>query len=180
MFQLVSLWLSWCCFPDLQFKDGLIQPSSPSPSPSPPPPLAASTLAFIYKKVANKTCPVATTLPKDFRIIRLDHPDPLTDMLPLPTNPPNFAPTGRITRECHHQMEIGKNFLLPEEIKLVEWVICAHDTAFAWTDKERGAFDPEYFVPIEIPHISHIPWVLHQGPIPQGILDKVTEIIKNK
>ena len=180
MFQLVSLWLSRCCFPNLQFKDGLIQLSSPSPSPSPLPPLAASTSAFVYKKVANKTRPVATTLPEDFRIVRLDHPDPLTNMLPLPTNPPNFAPTSRITRERHDQMEIGKNFLLPEEIKLVKWIICAHDTAFAWTDEERGAFDPEHFAPIEIPHILHVPWVLRQGPIPRGILDKVTEIIENK
>ena len=180
VFQLVSLWLSRCCFPDLQFKDGLIRPSSPSPSPSPPPLLAASTSAFVYKKVANKTRPVATTLPEDFRIIRLDHPDPLADMLPLPTNPPNFAPTSCITRERCNQMEIGKNFLLPEEIKLVEWIICAHDTAFAWTDEERGAFDPEYFAPIEIPHISHVPWVLRQGPIPRRSLNKVTEIIKNK
>ena len=58
--------------------------------------------------------------------------------------------------------------------------LCAHDTAFAWTDEEQGAFDPEYFAPIEIPHISHVPWVLRQGPIPRGILDKVTEIIENK
>ena len=93
-------------------------------------------MAFVYKKVANKTHPVATTLPEDFRIVRLDHPDPLADMLPLPTNPPNFAPTGRITRERRDQMEIGKSFLLPEEIKLVEWIVCAHNTAFAWTDEE--------------------------------------------
>ena len=58
--------------------------------------------------------------------------------------------------------------------------LCAHDTAFAWTDEEQGAFDPEYFAPIEIPHISHVPWVLRQGPIPRGILNKVTEIIENK
>jgi hypothetical protein len=62
----------------------------------------------------------------------------------------------------------------------VEWIVCTHETAFAWTDKEWGAFDPEYFAPIEIPHIAHIPWVLQQGPIPRGILDEVAEIIKNK
>ena len=120
------------------------------------------------------------TLPENFRIVHLDHPDPLADMLPLPTNPPNFTPTSRITRERCNQMEIGKNFLLPEEIKLVEWIICAHNTAFTWTDEEQGAFDPEYFAPIEIPHISHVSWVLRQGPISWGILNKVTEIIKNK
>jgi hypothetical protein len=116
--------------------------------------------AYVYKKVANKTKPVATTLPENFRIVRLDHPDPLADMPPLPIHPPDFVPTGRITKERRDKMAIGRDFLLPDEIKLAEWIVCAHDTAFAWTDDERGAFNPEYFSPIEIPHISHIPWVL--------------------
>ena len=101
-------------------------------------------------------------------------------MIPLPTNPPDFIPTGRITQERHDQMAIGQDFLLPKEIKLAEWIVCAQDTAFAWTDEGRGGFDPEYFAPIEIPHISHIPWVLRQGPILHGILNEVTKIIKNK
>jgi hypothetical protein len=135
---------------------------------------------YLYKKVANKTRPVATTLPENFRIIRKDHPDPLAGMLPLPTNPPDFVPVGRITRERLDQMHIGKDFLTPEEIKLAEWVICQHEKAFAWTDEERGCFDPEYFPPIEIPIISHIPWALKQGPIPRGILPEVIKIIENK
>ena len=130
--------------------------------------------------MANKTRPVATTLPENFRVIRLDHPNPLANMLPLPTHPPDFVPTGHISRERRDKMSLGDNFLWPEEIKLVEWIICAHDKAFAWTDDERGAFDPKYFAPIEIPHIAHIPWVLRQGPIPRGILDEVTKIIENK
>jgi len=136
--------------------------------------------ALVYKKVANKTKPVATTLPENFRIIRREHPNPLLNMLPLPTRPPDFVPTGRFTRERRDQMALGKDLLLPEEIKLAEWIVCAHETAFAWTDDERGAFDPEYFAPIEIPHISHIPWVLRQGPIPRGILSEVIKIIESK
>ena len=77
-------------------------------------------------------------------------------------------------------MDLGKDFLLPEEIKLAEWIICTHDTAFAWTDDERGSFDPQYFAPIEIPHVAHIPWVYRQGPIPRGILSEVTKIIEDK
>jgi hypothetical protein len=136
--------------------------------------------AYVYKKVANKTRPVATTLPENFRILRREHPDPLHALVPLPTHPPSFTPVGRITRERLEQMPIDRGFLLPEEIKLVEWIVGAHEPAFAWTDEERGAFDPNYFAPIEIPHISHIPWVLRQGPIPRGILDQVTKIIENK
>ena len=136
--------------------------------------------AFVYKKVANKTRPVATTLPEDFRINRLDHPDPLAGLLPLPMHPPKFVPTGRITRDRREAMFVGDDFLTPEEIKLADWILCTHESAFAWDDSERGSFDPEYFAPIEIPHIAHVPWVLRQGPIPRGILTEVTKIIEDK
>jgi len=141
------------------------------------PPFVSSLL---YKKVANKVKPVATTLPENFRIIRRHHPDPLAGMLPLPVCPPDFVPKGRFTRERRDQMALGKGLLWPEEVKLAEWIIGAHDTAFAWVDSERGAFNPEYFAPIEIPHIAHVPWALKQGPIPRGILDQVTQLIQNK
>ena len=77
-------------------------------------------------------------------------------------------------------MALGKGLLLPKEVKLAEWIVCTHNTAFAWTDDERGSFDPQYFAPIEIPVIVHTPWVLRQGPIPRGILSDVTTIIENK
>jgi hypothetical protein len=136
--------------------------------------------AFLYKKVANKTRPVATTLPENFRIIRKEHPNPLEGMIPLPTRPPEFSPTGRFTRSRRDQMALGKGLLYPEEVKLAEWIVSSHDTAFAWTDEERGSFDPKYFAPIEIPHITHVPWVLRQGPIPRGILAEVVKIIESK
>ena len=135
---------------------------------------------FAYKKVANKTRPVATTLPERFRIIRHEHPNPLAGMIPLPKHPPDFVPTERFTKERRDKMPIGRDFLLPEEVKLAEWIVSTHENAFAWTDTERGAFDPEYFAPIEIAHISHIPWVLRQGPIPRGILEQVIKIIEDK
>ena len=136
--------------------------------------------ALLYKKVANKTRPVATTLPENFRILRHEHPDPLNGMLPLPIHPPEFTPSNRFTNERRDKMQLGKGLLLPEEVKLAEWIVSSHESAFAWSDNERGAFDPQYFAPIEIPHISHIPWVLRQGPIPRGILPEVTKIIESK
>ena len=135
---------------------------------------------YAYKKVANKTKPVATTLPEEFRIIRHEHPNPLKDLKPLPTNPPDFVPGKRFTQERRDRLGIGKGFLLPEETKLAEWIMLTHEAAFAWTDDERGTFSPEYFAPIEIPHISHVPWALKQGPIPRGIMDEVIKIIENK
>jgi hypothetical protein len=135
---------------------------------------------YLYKKVANKTRPVATTLPEKFRVVRREHPNPLAGMPPLPTHPPPFVPTGRFTQERRDKLEVTEDFLWPEEIRLVEWMMCHHNTAFAWTDDERGAFDPEYFDPVEIPYVSHTPWVHRQGPIPRGILDQVVAIIKDK
>ena len=165
--QAASLWLS----------------HSFAQNPSPPVPTSSDTSlssVFAYKKVANKTRPVATTLPENFRITRLEHPNPLANMPPLPTRPPDFVPTGRFTQERCDQMELGKGLLLPEEVKLAEWIVCTHNSAFAWTDEERGTFDPTYFAPIEIPHITHTPWAHRQGPIPRGILRNITEIIENK
>ena len=135
---------------------------------------------YLYKKVANKTKPVATTLPERFRIIRHEHPNPLEGLVPLPTHPPVFTPKGRFTQERRDKMSAGKDFLWPEEIKLAEWIVGEHNKAFAWTDDERGSFDPKYFAPIEIPHVEHVPWALRQGPIPRGILDEVIKIIEEK
>lgn len=134
----------------------------------------------VYKRVANKVKPVSTTLPEDFRIIRLEHPNPLDGMPSLPTRPPDFVPTGRFTSERRDKMSIGEGFLLPEEIKLAEWIVSVHNQAFAWTDDERGSFGPPCFQPINIPIISHIPWVHTQGAIPRGILQEVTRIIQEK
>ena len=91
---------------------------------------------FVYKKVTNKTRPVATTLPEDFRINCLDHPDPLAGLLPLPMHPPKFVPTGRITQDHHEAMFVGNDFLTPKEIKLADWILCTHESAFAWNDSE--------------------------------------------
>jgi hypothetical protein len=130
--------------------------------------------AYKYKKVANKIRPVATTLPEKFRIDRRKHPDPFADMEPLPTHPPEFTPNSRVTQERMDALKIDKtNFLLPEEVKLVKWLWTYHQEAFAWTDDERGKFSEEFFDPIVIPVISHVPWVMKQGPVPPGILDEV-------
>ena len=71
-------------------------------------------------------------------------------------------------------------FLLPDEEKLVHEMIRLQEDAFAWTELEKGRFDPEYFDPILIPTIEHVPWALRNIPIPPGIRDRVIEIIRDK
>jgi hypothetical protein len=93
---------------------------------------------FLYKKVANKVQPVATTLPDKFWIVRQIHPDLLGLMDPLPVTPPPFTPTGWYTQEWQDVMKIDSNsFLWPEEVKLIEWLFFYHNNAFAWNDDEH-------------------------------------------
>ena len=45
-----------------------------------------------YKKVANRTKPVVTTLPEEYRIVHYEPPNPLSAMSQLPVVPPEFTP----------------------------------------------------------------------------------------
>ncbi|KAF8802126.1 hypothetical protein BYT27DRAFT_7048625, partial [Phlegmacium glaucopus] len=137
--------------------------------------------AFMYKKVANRIKPVATTLPEEFRIVRNIPSDPLAELPMLPTSPPEFSPGTRYTQERKESMPVNKDqFLWPEEEKLVHYLIKIHEKAFAWDENEKGKFLDEYFEPVVIPTIEHIPWILKNIPIPPGIYDRIVEIIKNK
>jgi hypothetical protein len=136
---------------------------------------------LVYKKVANRIKPVATTLPEEFRIVRKMPSDPLAGIPQLPTSPPEFVPGLRYTEERMELMPVNKNnFLWPEEEKLVHYLIRAHEDAFAWTEDEKGKFSEDYFEPVVIPTIEHIPWVLKNIPIPQGVYSQVIDIIKDK
>ena len=134
-----------------------------------------------YKKVANKVRPVPTTLPEEFRIVRRAHPNPLENMPVLPTHPPEFSPGRRFTRERYEALDIDPTgFLWPEERKLAYEFIKLHEECFAWNEQEKGTFSNEYFDPILIPTVEHIPWVHRNIPIAPGHYKEVIEIIKGK
>ena len=134
-----------------------------------------------YKKVARKVQPVATSLPEDFRIIRCRPEDPLLSLTPLPTHPPPFTPSLRLTRERYNELDINKyGFLLPEEVKLAAHILKLNEKALAWTEAERGHFQDNYFSPMKIPTIVHTLWILKNIPIPTGLLNKVIDIFKEK
>ena len=134
-----------------------------------------------YKKVANKVRPVPTTLPEEFRIVRRAHPNPLENMPVLPTHPPEFSPGRRFTRERYDALDIDPTgFLWPEERKLAYEFIKLHEECFAWNEQEKGTFSNEYFDPILIPTVEHIPWVHRNIPIAPGHYKEVIEIIKGK
>ena len=136
---------------------------------------------FKYKKVADRIKPIPTTLPEDFRIIRNEHPAPLRNLPALPTSPPPFTPGSRFTQERKDALDIDPiGFLTPDEKALGYWLITNQEEAFAWDESEKGALDYDYFAPVLIPTIEHIPWVLKNIPIPPGIFKDVVKIIKDK
>ena len=134
-----------------------------------------------YKKVANKVRPVPATLPEQFRIVRHTHPDPLEGLPVLPFQPPPFVPGQRFTEDRRADLALNEDgFLTEDEVRLIEWLIVRHERAFAWDESEKGHFKDEYFPPVLIPTIEHIPWVFKNIPIPNGIFDEVVRIIKDK
>jgi hypothetical protein len=72
------------------------------------------------------------------------------------------------------------SFLWPEEEKLVHHLIKLQELGLAWTEDKKGKFSDEYFDPITIPTIEHVPWVLRNIPIPPGIFNQVVDILKAK
>ncbi|KAJ3571155.1 hypothetical protein NP233_g3930 [Leucocoprinus birnbaumii] len=136
---------------------------------------------FAYKKVANRIKPVATTLPEQFRIVRRIPTDPLASMPSLPTHPPPFIPSTRYTLERMESTNVNPdNFLWSEEVKLVHHLIKVQEFGFAWTEDEKGKFSSDYFDPVTIPTVEHVPWVLRNIPVPPGIFHQVVDIIKSK
>jgi len=72
------------------------------------------------------------------------------------------------------------NFLWPEEEKLAHELVKLQEEAFAWEEIEKGQFKDEFFTPILIPTIEHVPWALRNIPIPPGIYDRVISVIREK
>lgn len=136
---------------------------------------------FAYKKVANKVRPVATTMPSHARIVRRFPEDPLLSLPPLSPNPPEFHPGSRLSQERMDELGVFKNqFLWPEEQKLAALVLKNNELALAWDESEKGRFRDDYFPPVIIPTIEHVPWVHRQPPIPPGIKEEVIKLIKSK
>ena len=72
----------------------------------------------------------------------------------------------------------ASDFLWPEEEKLVLFLIKAQEEGIAWDTAERGSFRQDYFDPVVMSTIEHIPWVEQNIPIPPGIYDEVVRILK--
>jgi len=146
-----------------------------------PPPADPTVLILKYKRVDKKVRPIPTTLPKEYRSVHHIPEDPLLSLPPLPTHPPDFTPSECLSQEPLDKLQLNhNNFLWPEELKLVQHVLKVNERTLAWTDAEKGRFKDEYFVPIKIPVIKHVPWAQKNLPIPPGILEKVIKLFREK
>ena len=65
-------------------------------------------------------------------------------------------------------------------MKLVQWIVLNHETAFDWVPTERGQLDDQYFPLVKIPTIPHTPWILRNIPIPPSSWDQAIQIIKDR
>src|SRR5712671_4554529 len=140
-----------------------------------------TTLTLAYKKVAKKVRPIPASLPEDFRTTRKIPVDPLLSLPPLLTHPPTFVPGTRLTQERLDELALNAGgFLWPEEVTLLHHVLKLNELGLAWTEAEKGRFRNEYFTPVKIPVIAHVPWAHRNLPIPPGILGDVIQIFKDK
>jgi len=72
------------------------------------------------------------------------------------------------------------NFLWPEELKLLQHILKLNELGLAWTKVKKGCFWNNYFFPVKIPTIEHIPWAHRNLTILSGILDEVIQIFCDK
>ena len=71
------------------------------------------------------------------------------------------------------------NWLWPDEVKLVCWIVLEHEMAFTWVPTECSHLNERYFPPVKIPTIPHTPWVLRNIPIPLSVWADTIQIIKD-
>jgi len=135
-----------------------------------------------YKPVALKVKPVLGTLPERFRITREIIGDPLKNMARLPERPPEFQTKGRYNLDRKEKLNTiyPAGFLWPEKRKLMHWLVAEQNEAFAWDNTEWGKFKEEFFPPVEISTVAHIPWVEKPFRIPPAIYEEVCKMIKRK
>jgi len=118
--------------------------------------------AHVFKPVAKKAKSVPVTLPEEFCTTQKIVGDPLTDMPSLSLHPTDFILTSCYNKAAHDIIDANHpgSFLLPEERKLMHHFIMIFECEFAWDESQKGRFHEDFFPPIKIPVIPHVPCVM--------------------
>jgi hypothetical protein len=102
-------------------------------------------------------------------------------MLVLPMHPPDFVPSLRYTQEQYEKLQLNPNrFLWPEEEKLAHHLVKEQEECLLWIEEEKGEFYQDFFPPVRILTVPHMPWVYKNIPISPGLHDKLVKIIHDK
>ena len=106
--------------------------------------------ALAYKPVAKKVHAILAPLDEEFRITRSLPDDPLSRLKPLPSHPPNFIPGVRFTQEHTDNLDLDcANWLWPDKVKLVHWIVLKHKMAVTWIPTEHSRLDERYVPPVK-------------------------------
>ncbi|EJF55462.1 hypothetical protein DICSQDRAFT_73897, partial [Dichomitus squalens LYAD-421 SS1] len=134
-----------------------------------------------YKPVAQQVKPIPGVFPEGARVVRQIPEDPLLTLPYLSPHPPEFVPTGKLTKERLEAMKINEGgFLWPEEERLFQHIFRLNEGVLAFEESDRGTFHEDYFSPYIIPTVPHVPWVEKNIPIPPGIRDEVIKLLREK
>jgi hypothetical protein len=133
-----------------------------------------------YRKAEDRIQPIAIHLLEEFCIIRNIIGDP-GNMLVLPTHPPNFVPGLQYMQEWYEKLHLNPDsFLWPEEEKLAHHLVKEQEECLSWIEEEKGEFRQDFFLPVRILMVPHMPWVYKNIPIPPGLHDELVKIIRDK
>jgi hypothetical protein len=84
-------------------------------------------------------------------------------------------------QERHKKLQLNPNgFLWPEEEKLAHHLVEEQEECLSWIEEEKGEFQQDFFPPVHIPMVPHMPWVYKNIPIPPGLHDELIKIIHDE
>ena len=138
-----------------------------------------------YKPVAKKKLPIPMSVPDRTPEIATYRPIRLPHLKPLPTRPPpksQFHYTDQLTPERVEVIlnNIPQDFLQPQELDLIVYILGQNEKAISFTDDERGQFKTEYFPDYVMETVPHIPWHLPPIPIPKAVKPDLIEMLKSQ
>jgi hypothetical protein len=84
-------------------------------------------------------------------------------------------------QEWYEKLQLNPNgFLWPEEEKRVHHLVKEQEECLSWIEEEKGEFRQDFFPPVRIPTVPHMPWVYKNIPITPGLHDELVKIIRDK
>jgi hypothetical protein len=96
-------------------------------------------------------------MPEDARTIRRFPSNPLSGYEKPTLDPPSFTDGKRVTRERLDKLNLFKSdFLLPQEIRIAEYVLLRREKSLAFDEAEKGRFSDDYFSGYKIPVVQTV------------------------